>query len=175
MQSHRRQPTRLPVPGILQARTLEWVAISFYKSWKWKVKVKLLSCVWLSEPMDCSLPGSSIHGILQARVLEWGAIAFSMNPTKASVYKESVCQCRRHKRCGFNPWVGKIPWSRKEELAPVFLPGKFHGERSLESKTVRQDWAWMHINFQVSSWVDAEIYSSCGHPSQVLYVSSLDY
>ena len=110
MQSHRRQPTRLPVPGILQARTLEWVAISFYKSWKWKVKVKLLSCVWLSEPMDCSLPGSSIHGILQARVLEWGAIAFSMNPTKASVYKESVCQCRRHKRCGFNPWVGKIPW-----------------------------------------------------------------
>ena len=31
----------------------------------------------LSDPMDCSLPGSSIHGILQARVLEWGAIAFS--------------------------------------------------------------------------------------------------
>ena len=32
----------------------------------------------LSEPMDCSLPGSSIHGIFQARVLEWGAIAFSV-------------------------------------------------------------------------------------------------
>ena len=32
----------------------------------------------LSDPMDCSLPGSSIHGIFQARVLEWGAIAFSM-------------------------------------------------------------------------------------------------
>ena len=36
-----------PVPGILQARTLEWVAISFSNSWKWKVKVKSLSCVWL--------------------------------------------------------------------------------------------------------------------------------
>ena len=36
-----------PVPGILQARTLEWVAISFSKSWKWKVKVKTLSHVWL--------------------------------------------------------------------------------------------------------------------------------
>ena len=35
------------------------------------------SCLTLSDPMDCSLPGSSIHGILQTRVLEWGAIAFS--------------------------------------------------------------------------------------------------
>ena len=34
-------------------------------------------CLTLSDPMDCSLPGSSIHGIFQARVLEWGAIAFS--------------------------------------------------------------------------------------------------
>ena len=36
------------------------------------------SCPTLSDPMDCSLPGSSIHGIFQARVLEWGAIAFSI-------------------------------------------------------------------------------------------------
>ena len=52
-----------PVPGILQARTLEWVAISISNAWKWKVKVKTLSRVQLSNPMDCSLPGSSIHGI----------------------------------------------------------------------------------------------------------------
>ena len=43
----RRQPTRLPVPGILQARTLEWVAISFSNAWKWKVKVKSFSHVRL--------------------------------------------------------------------------------------------------------------------------------
>ena len=42
--------------------------------------------------------------------------------------KESACQCRRW---GFNLWVGKIPWRRKWELTPVFLPGKFHGQRSL--------------------------------------------
>ena len=67
-----------PVPGILQARTREWVAISFSNAWKWKVKVKLLSRVLtLSDPMDCSLPGSSIHGVFQARLPEWGAIAFS--------------------------------------------------------------------------------------------------
>ena len=41
-------PQGSPVPGILQARTLEWVAISFPNAWKWKVKVKLLSYVWLS-------------------------------------------------------------------------------------------------------------------------------
>ena len=60
-------PPGSPVPGILQARTLEWVAISFSYAWKWKVKVKLLSCPTLSDPMDCRLPGSSIHGIFQAK------------------------------------------------------------------------------------------------------------
>ena len=64
------------IAGILQARTLEWVAISFSNAWKWKVKVAQ-SCLTRSNPMNCSLPGSSIHGIFQARVLEWGAIAFS--------------------------------------------------------------------------------------------------
>ena len=37
----------------------------------------------LSDPMDCSLPGSSVHGLFQARVLEWGAIAFSQSPIRA--------------------------------------------------------------------------------------------
>ena len=60
-------PPSSPVPGILQAKTLEWVAISFSNAWKWKVKVKSLSHVWLSDPMDCSLPGSSIHGICQEK------------------------------------------------------------------------------------------------------------
>ena len=36
------------------------------------------SCLTLSDPMDCSPPGSSVHGIFQARVLDWGAIAFSI-------------------------------------------------------------------------------------------------
>ena len=42
-------PPGSPIPGVLQARTLEWVAISFSNEWKWKVKVKLPSCVWLLE------------------------------------------------------------------------------------------------------------------------------
>ena len=46
------------------------------------------SCLTLSDPMDCSLPGSSVHGIFQARVLEWGAIAFSEEYTE--LYKKDL-------------------------------------------------------------------------------------
>ena len=48
-----------------------------------------------------------------------------------SVVKESACQSRSGRRCGFYPWVGKIPWRRKRQPAPVLLPGKSHGQRSL--------------------------------------------
>ena len=46
--------------------------------------------------------------------------------------KETACQCNRRRRFRFDPWVGKILWSRKWQPTPVFLPGKFHGQRSLE-------------------------------------------
>ena len=45
--------------------------------------------------------------------------------------KESTCQYRKLKRCGFDPWVGKIPWSRNWHPTPVILPAKSHGQRSL--------------------------------------------
>ena len=70
-------PSGSTVPGILQARTLEWVPISFSKHESEKLSEVTQSCPTLRDPMDCSPPGSSVHGILQARVLEWGAIAFS--------------------------------------------------------------------------------------------------
>ena len=41
-------------------------------------------------------------------------------------------QCRRHRRSGFDPWAGKIPWRRKWQPTPVFLPGTSHGQRGLE-------------------------------------------
>jgi len=45
--------------------------------------------------------------------------------------KESRCQCRRHRKYRLDPWVGKIPWRRKWQPTPGFLPEKFHGQRSL--------------------------------------------
>ena len=53
--------------------------------------------------------------------------------------KESTCQCRRHKKCRFDPWVRKIPWGRKWQPTPVFLPEKFHEQRSLADYS-----AWGH-------------------------------
>ena len=45
--------------------------------------------------------------------------------------KEPTCQCRRLKRCGFDPWVKKIPWRRAQKPTPVLLPGESHDQRSL--------------------------------------------
>ena len=47
-------------------------------------------------------------------------------------HKECACQCRRHR---FNLWVGKIPWSRKRQPAPVFLSGESHGQKSLAGES----------------------------------------
>ena len=60
------------------------------EKWKWSHSVVSDS----SYPMDCSLPGSSIHGIFQAKVLEWGAIAFSLR-TWIIFLKKSWCTCTR--------------------------------------------------------------------------------
>ena len=45
--------------------------------------------------------------------------------------QELACQCKRHKKCRFYPWVGKSPWKRARQLTPVFLPGEAHKQRSL--------------------------------------------
>ena len=52
--------------------------------------------------------------------------------------KEPTCQCRRHKRRGFDPWVGKIPCRRKWQHTPGFLPGESHGQRSLPDYIVHR-------------------------------------
>ena len=68
-------PPGSTVPGILQARTLEWVAISFSNAC---MHAKLLQlCPPLCDLMDSSPPGFSVHGTLQARILAWVAISFS--------------------------------------------------------------------------------------------------
>ena len=53
--------------------------------------------------------------------------------------KESTCQCRRY---GLDPWVGKIPWRRKWQLTPVFLPGESHGRRSMGSQRVGRNFSF---------------------------------
>ena len=57
------------------------------------------SCPTLSDPMDCSLPGSSVHGIFQARVLEWGAIAYGLFFDVQEVLQRSACKWSEHPYC----------------------------------------------------------------------------
>ena len=83
-------PPGSPIPGILQARTLEWVAISFSNAWKWSQSEVTQSCPTLSDPMDCSLPGSSVHGIFQARVQEWGAIPLPQLKKKKKLMRKEI-------------------------------------------------------------------------------------
>ena len=76
----RRQPTRLPRPWDSPGKNTGVGYHFLLQCMKVKSESEVAqSCPTLSDLMDCSLPGSSIHGIFQARVLEWGAIAFS-NP-----------------------------------------------------------------------------------------------
>ena len=178
VRSHRRQPTRLPCPWDSSSKNTGVGCHFLLQCMKVKSESEVAqSCPTLSDPMDCSPPGSSIHGIFQARVLEWGAIMFkilisvvlyaydisecvkcgkkewgciSHNLSRGSCKtvggcvcvildfalghpwqltgKESTCQCRRLE---FDPWVGKIPWRRKWQAASVFLPRKFHEQKSL--------------------------------------------
>ena len=66
--------------------------------------------------------------------------------TGGAAGEESACQCRK---CGFHPWVSKIPWRRKWQPTPVFLPGKPHGQTGLAGYSpwgaeMGQDWAHTH-------------------------------
>ena len=52
------------------------------------------------------------------------SVKYQVSRVGSTGVKESVCQCTRHKRHGFDPWVGKMPWRRNWQSSPVFLPGK---------------------------------------------------
>ena len=61
--------------------------------------------------------------------------------------KESACRCRRLR---FNPWVRKSPWCRKWQPIPEFLPGKFHGQRSLEGYS-----PWGRTESDTTEWLSS--------------------
>ena len=81
------------------SRQEHWSGLPFpsplHESEKWKGSRSVVST--LSDPMDCSQPGSSIHGIFQARVLEWGAIAFSLGPYKNGRGR-GLAMCNIHRK-----------------------------------------------------------------------------
>ena len=83
---HRRQPARLPRPWDSPGKNTGVGCHLLLQCMKVQSESEVAQlCPTLSDPMDCSPPGSSVHGIFQARVLEWGAIAFSnLSPFNSS-------------------------------------------------------------------------------------------
>ena len=67
-----------------------------------------------------------------------------------------ACHCKRHRRCRFSPWFWKIPWRRAWQLTPVFLSGKFHGQRSLLGYS-----AWNHKESDTTETRQSILYISC--------------
>ena len=95
---HRRQPTRLPCPWDSPGKNTGVGCHFLLQCMKVKSESEVAqSCPTPSDPMDCSLSGSSVHGIFQARVLEWGAIAFSSSSPRVWIYlckhRHIVPQC----------------------------------------------------------------------------------
>ena len=121
------------------------------------------------EPMTC------VHEVL-ASSREWNQIwkyenlstkSYKVNDTGHTCYglpwwfsgKEPVYQCRKCRRHGFGPWVGKSPWRRKWQPTPVFLPGESNGQRSLADYSPwghKESGMTEHTRMPLPIWVTTE-------------------
>ena len=137
------------VHGILQAVTLEWVAVPFSggssrprdRTQVWHIAGRFfyqLSHQGSPQLILVNIKDISINIVTNyfskdIKILFMlNTDYFCSNASRGGTSgKESPCQCRRCRKCGFHPWVGKIPWRRKGQPTPVFLPGECHGRRSL--------------------------------------------
>ena len=109
----RPQPVRLPHPWDSPGKNTRVGCHFLLQGMKVKSESEVAqSCLTLSDPMDCSTPGSSIHEIFQARVLEWGAIAFSeinlqflSNHVRDEYNPASICHPFQYFITGTSRWV----------------------------------------------------------------------
>ena len=128
-------PPGTPVPGILQARTLEWVAISFSSAWKWKVKVKSLSSVQvLVTPWTAAYQAPPSMGFSKARVLEWVAILKSwINFSIAEPFLSNISFCQ---------FVGFSIVSPNSSIFKLLIRCKYNFKRTL-CKNIALISAWV--------------------------------
>ena len=118
----RRQPTRLHCPWDSPGKNTGVGCHFLLQCIKVKSESEVAKpCPTLSDPTDCSPPGSSAHGIFQARLLEWGAITFySCFIARASLITQLVRNLPAMQETQFNSWIRKIPWRRDRLPTPVF-------------------------------------------------------
>ena len=133
--------------------------------------VCMLSHVWLfAIPWTVACQSLSVHQIFQTRILEWVAISFSRGSSQTRDQTQAPCvSCidrqvrlpwwfswsRVCPSCGrprFDPWACKICWRREWLPTPVFLPGEFHGQRSLVN------YSRGHNELDTTEWLATELY-----------------
>ena len=92
----------------------------------------------LENPKDRGAWWATVHGVTKSWTWlsnftssDWTTTALSKWLPRQHQWQRLACQCRRHKRCEFTPWIGKSPWRRAWQPTPVSLPGESHGQRSL--------------------------------------------
>ena len=115
---HRQQPTGLPRPWDSPGKNTGVCCHFLLQCMKVKSESEVAqSCPTRSDPMDCSLPGSSVHGIFQARVLEWVAIAFSgyqwyslklFHPLRPPLFPQVFSLCLCLYSCPANRFISTI-------------------------------------------------------------------
>ena len=91
----------------------------------------LLRCSCLENPRHRAAWRGRVHRVTKSQTQLKQFRMHTRTYTGGTSGKEPACQYRRCERCGFNPWVGKIPWRRAWQPTPVFLPGESHAQRSL--------------------------------------------
>ena len=133
VQHHRRQPTRLPRPWGSPGKNTRVGCHFLLQCRKVKSESEVAQlCPTLSDPMDCSLPGSSVRGIFQARALEWGAIAFSnLSSDKLKLqikntmrYHLTPVQKTKHNKCWQEcreKWTLVHCWWECKLMQPLYL------------------------------------------------------
>ena len=111
--------------------------------WSWMLMQKWRNLGYIFYPSWTDLfEHDSCDGLAQARLLiyhwthsleaSWGLFQLqTMSFPGDASSKEPACQCRRHRRLGFDLWVGKIPWRKAWQPTPVFLLGESHGQKNL--------------------------------------------
>ena len=122
MRPHRQQPTRFPHPWDSPGKNTGVGCHFLLQCMKVKSQSEVAhSCPILSNPMERSLPGCSVHGIFQARVLEWVAIAFSI-PAPQSLNNPFHCVCKNLITLPVTPFISFT--SKKDRHLNLNLPGK---------------------------------------------------